>query len=114
MFPVFHHRRAFMEVAIVHARSVTGQGTRQDHFGMMGSVIWAEPISVEERVRFWGQLDARFAALRKRWPGRFTKAEETKLRGMIAKRIPMPPIAPKGTARMAKQGAASSAEARNA
>jgi hypothetical protein len=43
------HRRLFITLA---ANRRVGRKVRQDRIGPLGSILWSQPISVSERIRF--------------------------------------------------------------
>jgi hypothetical protein len=87
MFAHFRQVRQRLIVDLRHSRRVAAQ-VQSDHLGQLGSVAWSEPVSLDQRVKFWARLNQRFAAARARRPGLISEADEVKVRKQIAERIP--------------------------
>jgi hypothetical protein len=87
MFLRFEHRHRRLFITLAANRRV-GRKVRQDRIGPLGSILWSEPISVSERIRFWTQLDARFRAIAARRPGVVSPDDADKARAVIDKKIP--------------------------
>lgn len=88
MFPRLERQHSRVFVCLVASHRVGGKKTRQERIGSLGSIAWAEPFTVSERVKFWIQLDARFAAIAARRPGLVSIADEQMIRAAINERIP--------------------------
>lgn len=89
MYLRFERHRLRLNVALVIRPRVDGKA-RQVRLGFLGSVIWSEPISVAERIRFWTALDGRWRELVARHPGRLSIEDADKLAPEIDKHIPKP------------------------
>jgi hypothetical protein len=81
------HRR--LAVNLVASRRVDGK-VRSEHLGRLGSILLAEPLTLEERLRFWAGLAARFGAVDARFPNRVTADIRRKILAALAARIPTP------------------------
>jgi hypothetical protein len=88
MFPRLERDTNRVFVCLVASHRIDGKKTRQERIGSLGSIAWAEPFTVSERVKFWTQLDARFAAIGARRPGIVSLADEEMIRAAINERIP--------------------------
>jgi hypothetical protein len=89
MHPRFERHGHRILVAVGHARRVDGK-PRPIRLGSLGTVSAAVPLSVNERVAFWGDYDRRWCALVARHPSLVSPADADKVRAKIAKRIPRP------------------------
>lgn len=89
MFACFERISRRLYVGLAVARRVDGKPVPK-RLGQLGSVLWSEPISVAERVRFWAQFDARLDAIAARHPGVVSRADAEKVREMVARRVPPP------------------------
>jgi hypothetical protein len=89
MFIRFEPRRLRLTVSLVTCRNRDGK-ERQERLGSLGSVIWSDPISISERVRFWSSVGARYRALAVRSPHVVLLADQAKIEAAIDKRIPGP------------------------
>ena len=85
MYPRFEQLGRRLKVSLTIGRRV-GATVRSERIASLGSVIWSEPISLDQRVRFWGRLNQRFVAARDHHPGRISEADEVKVRNQIAVR----------------------------
>jgi hypothetical protein len=89
MYPRFERCGSRLSVSLTLGRRV-GATVRSERVGVLGRVTYSEPISVDQRVKFWAAMSQRFLALRVRRPGLISEADEVKVRNQIAKRIPRP------------------------
>jgi hypothetical protein len=81
-----------LAVDIVHSRRIGSRrsGVRTEYLGRLGALNLPEPIGLPERRRFWRELDAKFAAIEAKFPGRVTPADRRKILAVIEARIPAP------------------------
>lgn len=87
MFPRFERQRRRLFVTLTLNRKVS-RTVHGERLGSLGSLAWSEPLSVAERVKYWAEINQRFLAIRTRYPGRVSPADEAKVRATIAQRIP--------------------------
>src|SRR5258708_530419 len=67
-----------LQVNLVTSHRIAGK-VLQRRLGSLGSVIWSEPVSTVERIRFWTAIDGRFRDLAARHPG-VTAADVAKVK----------------------------------
>jgi hypothetical protein len=89
MYLRFERQQRRLCVNVVIARRVDGKVV-QERVGPLGSVIWSEPISTAERVRFWTAIDGRWRELVARRPDVVSPADRDKVKTAIDRRIPAP------------------------
>jgi hypothetical protein len=89
MYLRFERMQRRLCVNLVIARRVDGKVV-QSRVGPLGSVIFSEPISTAERIRFWTQFDARWRELAARRPDVVFLADLEKTKIAIDRRIPLP------------------------
>jgi len=85
-YPQFYRQNRRLVISLA-ADEVNGTARR---IGFLGSVVWSDPISVSERIRFWAAIDQHQREIEAKRPGRFTPADMERVRAMIDKRIPRP------------------------
>lgn len=88
-FPRFDRCGPSLRVWLVAGRRADGT-VKQTRLFELGSVRSepGKPVTLPERCRFWARMNERFRALRERYPGRFSEADEIEIRNKIGKRIP--------------------------
>jgi hypothetical protein len=89
MYLRFERMQRRLCVNLVIARRVDGKVV-QERIGPLGSVIFSEPISAAERIRFWTRIDARWRELAARRPDVVSPADFEKIKIAIDRRIPLP------------------------
>jgi hypothetical protein len=90
MYLRFEPCRLRLVVGLVTSHMMAGRKVRQERLGSLGSVVWSDPISLSERLRFWANVSARYRALAAKRPNAVLLADEERIRAAIDKRIPGP------------------------
>jgi hypothetical protein len=83
-----HHLRNRLFIGLMGSRKEFGK-RRETYLGPLGSVAFAKPVSLADRLAFWASFDGRWRALETRHP-RITAEDRDKVEAGIARRIPKP------------------------